>query len=87
MFAVISWLVVGIVIGLGARALSGGPGPRGFFMTALTGIAGSVAGGALAHRFHLPASGAGGFLMAVIGAVLLIAALNLVVRALSWRGT
>jgi uncharacterized membrane protein YeaQ/YmgE (transglycosylase-associated protein family) len=80
MFAVLSWLIVGFVVGLIARAVTSGGGPRGFLMTSLFGIAGSVAGGALARQFHLPESGAGGFLMAVIGAVVLLAFVGVLAR-------
>ncbi len=83
MFAVLSWLVVGFIVGLVARMVTSGGGPRGFFMTSLFGIAGSVAGGALAQAFHLPQRGAGGFLMSVIGAVVLLVLLNLFSR--TWR--
>jgi uncharacterized membrane protein YeaQ/YmgE (transglycosylase-associated protein family) len=80
MFAVLSWLIVGFIVGLLARWFTGGSGPRGFLMTALTGVAGSVAGGALAKPFGLPTSGAGGFLMAVIGAVALITGVGALMR-------
>jgi uncharacterized membrane protein YeaQ/YmgE (transglycosylase-associated protein family) len=80
MLAVLWWLLVGFIVGLCARALSSGPRPRGFLLTAMTGIAGSVAGGAIARGFGLPTDGAGGFLMSVIGALLLIMALGFVVR-------
>jgi uncharacterized membrane protein YeaQ/YmgE (transglycosylase-associated protein family) len=72
MLAVLSWLLVGFFVGWLARLVTGGGGPRGFFLTSLFGIAGGVAGGVLARQFHLPTSGAGGLLMSVIGAVILV---------------
>ena len=80
MLAVISWLVVGFVVGLVARWVSGGGGPRGFFLTSLFGSAGALAGGAIARQYHLPTYGAGGFLMSVIGAVILLVALGALAR-------
>ena len=72
MFAVLSWLIVGFLVGWVARLVTSGGGPRGFLLTSLFGIAGSMAGGALARRFNLPEYGAGGFLMSVIGAIVLL---------------
>jgi uncharacterized membrane protein YeaQ/YmgE (transglycosylase-associated protein family) len=76
MFAVISWLVVGFFVGLVARWITGGGGPRGFLMTSLFGSAGALAGGAIARTYHLPQYGAGGFLMSVIGAIVVLALLG-----------
>ncbi len=81
MFAVISWLIVGFFVGLVARWVSGGGGPRGFFMTSFFGSAGAFAGGAIAQAYHLPQYGAGGFLMSVIGAVVLLAVVGFLHRA------
>jgi uncharacterized membrane protein YeaQ/YmgE (transglycosylase-associated protein family) len=86
MFAVLSWLVVGFIVGLVARAVTSGGGPRGFLMTSLFGIAGSVAGGAIARQFHLPQYGAGGFLMSVIGAIVLLVAVGFLARAVRRDG-
>ena len=76
MFAVLSWLIIGFFVGLVARWVTGGGGPRGFFLTSFFGSAGAIAGGALAQQFHLPQSGLGGFMMSVIGAVVVLAAVT-----------
>ena len=76
MFAVLSWLIVGFIVGLFARWITGGRGPRGFLLTSLLGSAGALAGGALARPFHLPQSGVGGFMMSVIGAIVVIAVVS-----------
>ena len=80
MFAVLSWLVVGFFVGLVARWVTGGGGPRGFLMTSLFGSAGALAGGALARQYHLPQYGAGGFLMSVIGAIIVLVAVGALAR-------
>ena len=58
------------------RWITGGGGPRGFLMTSLFGSAGALAGGAFARTYHLPQYGAGGFLMSVIGAIVVLALLG-----------
>ena len=45
MFAVLGWIVFGLVIGLIARAIMPGAQPMGFILTAVLGIAGSFVGG------------------------------------------
>ncbi len=80
MFAVLTWLIVGFFVGLVARWVSGGGGPRGFLMTSLFGSAGALAGGAIARAYHLPQYGAGGFLMSVIGAIVLLAVVGAIAK-------
>ena len=80
MFAVISWLIVGFLVGLVARWVTGGGGPRGFFLTSLFGSAGAFAGHLIAREYHLPQYGAGGFLMSVIGAVVLLVVIGFLSR-------
>ena len=80
MFAVLSWLVIGFFVGLVARWVTGGGGPRGFFLTSLFGSAGAWAGAAIAREYHLPQSGVGGFMMSVIGAVVLLVVVGLLAR-------
>jgi len=82
MLQVFWWLIVGFVVGLLARWVTSGSGPRGFLWTSLCGIAGSALGGSIARASDLPTNGAGGFLMAILGAVLVITASQLVQRAL-----
>lgn len=70
------WMfLVGIVIGLVARALLPGVQHMGLLMTGVLGIVGSFAGGLLTRLVHRPAEGSvfhpAGFVMSVIGAVVL----------------
>jgi uncharacterized membrane protein YeaQ/YmgE (transglycosylase-associated protein family) len=69
-------LIVGIVTGLIARFVLPGADQMGLLMTGVLGIAGSFVGGAISRLFSKPADGsnfhAAGFLMSIIGAVLLL---------------
>ena len=77
MFAVLGWIVFGLVIGLIARALMPGAQSMGFIVTVLLGIAGSFVGGWLGTFV----SGAGsqpdlsqaaGWIGSIIGALILL---------------
>jgi len=61
--------VSGLVIGALARLALPGPDPMSIPMTALLGIAGSLVGGVVAR---LLVGTAGGFVVAVLGAMLLL---------------
>lgn len=71
-------LIVGIVAGLIARFVLPGADQMGLLMTGVLGIAGSFVGGAISRLFSKPADGsnfhAAGFLMSIIGAVVLLLA-------------
>ena len=78
--SVIGSLIIGLVIGLLARAIVPGRDPMGCFLTALLGIGGSLVGGVIGSVIW-PAVGREGFthphrllhfLLAIIGAVILL---------------
>jgi len=73
MFAFISWIVFGLVVGIFAKLLMPGRDPGGFLVTILLGIAGAVIGGFIGRLlgWYGPSQGAG-FLMSVLGAFLLL---------------
>ena len=48
---IISWIVMGLIVGLLARAILPGKDPRGFFVTILLGIVRSLLGGYLGTTF------------------------------------
>lgn len=82
----ISWIVVGLVAGVIAKALMPGSReePSGWLSTILLGIVGAVIGGFLSGLF-LGGGGAtgvnlGSILVSVVGACVLIAILRLVKR-------
>ncbi len=76
MLHIIWSIIVGFVIGLIARALVPGAQHMGFFATAILGILGSLAGGLLGRLISKPKEGSAfhpaGFLMSIIGAIVLL---------------
>ena len=82
MIHIISSIIVGFIVGLLARALVPGMQHYTFIMTTLLGIAGSFVGGLLGRLIKKPAEGVpfhpAGFLMSIVGAVVLIVVLRLV---------
>jgi len=73
MFGVLGWIVFGLIVGVIAKLLMPGRDPGGFIITALLGIAGAVVGGFVGRAigFYGPGEPAG-FLMSLVGAVLLL---------------
>lgn len=73
--AVIGWAVFGLIVGIIARFLVPGRQPMGMGMTMLLGIIGSLAGGFLSWLFTGGPDNpyhAAGWIMSIVGAVLLI---------------
>jgi uncharacterized membrane protein YeaQ/YmgE (transglycosylase-associated protein family) len=95
MFALIGWIIFGLLAGLIAKAIMPGKDPGGAIITMLLGIAGAVIGGFLGRTllgYGTAANDTGdisqpGFLMslvlAVIGAIVLLA----LYRLIKGRGT
>ena len=79
--AILSWIVFGLVIGLIAKLLMPGKDPGGFIVTMLLGIAGALVGGFIgrAMGFYGPNQGAG-WLMSILGAIILLALYRMLVR-------
>jgi uncharacterized membrane protein YeaQ/YmgE (transglycosylase-associated protein family) len=68
------FLQFGLVVGIVARALIPGRAPGGWLMSMALGIGGSMLGGFIGRAVGLYGSNRGaGFIMSVIGAMLLIA--------------
>jgi len=73
------WIVFGLVVGLVARLIMPGPDPGGIIMTIVLGIVGAVLGGWLGRVMGLYRQGqAAGFIMSVIGAIIILALYRLV---------
>jgi uncharacterized membrane protein YeaQ/YmgE (transglycosylase-associated protein family) len=71
---IIGWIVFGLVVGIVAKFLMPGRDPGGFVITALIGIVGAVVGGFVGRVMGLYKEGDPvGFVMAVIGAIILLA--------------
>jgi uncharacterized membrane protein YeaQ/YmgE (transglycosylase-associated protein family) len=74
-------LLIGLVIGAVAKLLMPGKDPGGFIITMLLGIAGSFLATFLGRALGLyPEGASAGFIMSVIGAVLLLIIYRLLVR-------
>jgi uncharacterized membrane protein YeaQ/YmgE (transglycosylase-associated protein family) len=78
--SIIGSLIIGLIIGALARAIMPGRDPMGCFITALLGVGGSIVGGLIGSLIW-PAAAQEGythphrllhFLLAVVGAVLLL---------------
>lgn len=70
---VLSWILFGLVVGIVAKLLTPGRDPGGFILTTLLGVAGAVLGGYVGRAlgFYGP-NQAAGFLMSVLGAIILL---------------
>jgi len=77
----LSWILIGLIAGLIAKALVPGRDPSGCIVTILLGIGGAVLAGFLGQSlgWYSPGEGAG-FLAAIVGAVLILAVYRLVAR-------
>ena len=71
MLHIISYIIVGFIVGLIARAIMPGAQHLGFIMTTLLGIAGSIVGGLIGRLFSKPEPGSAfhpaGLIMSIIG--------------------
>ena len=74
-------LLIGLVIGAVAKLLMPGNDPGGFIITMLLGVAGSVVATYLGQTLGFYAEGSGaGFIMSVLGAMLLLFIYRLVTK-------
>ena len=73
MLTIIGWIVFGLVVGVIAKLVMPGRDPGGIVITALLGIAGALVGGFAGRALGLYGPGnTAGFLMSILGAVLLL---------------
>jgi uncharacterized membrane protein YeaQ/YmgE (transglycosylase-associated protein family) len=71
--SIIGWVLFGLVVGVIGKLLMPGRDPGGFIVTILLGIAGALLGGFLGRALGLYREGDPvGFIMAVIGSILLL---------------
>ena len=73
MFGILGWILFGLIVGVVAKLVMPGRDPGGFIITMLLGIVGAVVGGWLGRALNMygPEDPAG-FLMAVIGAIVVL---------------
>lgn len=77
----IGWIVFGLIVGLVAKLLMPGRDPGGFIITGLLGIAGALIGGFLGRALGFyGANEPAGFIMSVVGAILLLMVYRFVAR-------
>jgi uncharacterized membrane protein YeaQ/YmgE (transglycosylase-associated protein family) len=74
MIGVLGWILFGLIVGVVAKLLMPGRDPGGFIVTMALGIAGALLGGFLGRAvgWYGPNDTAG-FLMSVLGAIVLLA--------------
>jgi uncharacterized membrane protein YeaQ/YmgE (transglycosylase-associated protein family) len=71
--SVIGWLLFGLVVGVVGKFLMPGRDPGGFIVTILLGIAGALLGGFIGQSLGFYREGEpAGFIMAVIGSIILL---------------
>ncbi|PYM16921.1 MAG: GlsB/YeaQ/YmgE family stress response membrane protein [Candidatus Rokuibacteriota bacterium] len=76
---VLLWIVFGLVVGIVAKLLMPGRDPGGIVITIILGIVGAMLGGWIGRVMGLYREGeAAGFLMAVVGAIVILALYRLV---------
>jgi uncharacterized membrane protein YeaQ/YmgE (transglycosylase-associated protein family) len=79
--AILSWIVFGIVIAFIAKLLMPWRDTGGFIVTMLLGIAGALVGGFIGRAMGFYGSDqSAGWLMSILGAVLLLALYRVLVR-------
>lgn len=75
-------ILIGFVVGLLAKFVTHGPGPKGFFLTAALGIAGSLLATFIGRALHWYAAGqSAGFIGAFVGALALLFLYHLAIKS------
>lgn len=72
---ILSWIVMGLIVGLVAKFIMPGPDPGGFIITILLGVAGAFVGGffgSLLGFGKVTGFNVGSLLLAIGGAVILL---------------
>lgn len=78
---IVVWIVFGLLVGIVAKVLMPGRDPGGFILTALLGIAGALVGGFIGRTAGWYGEGDPvGFVMAVVGSIVLLVLYRLVIR-------
>jgi len=73
MFAVLGWIVFGLIVGIVAKLLMPGKDPGGMIVTMALGIVGAMLGGFIGRSMGLYGANQGaGFLMSVVGAIVVL---------------
>lgn len=71
--SIIGWILFGLVVGIVGKLLMPGRDPGGFIITIILGVAGALLGGFIGQSLGFYREGEpAGFLMAVIGSIILL---------------
>ena len=75
MISILAWILFGLIVGLMAKFVMPGKDPGGLILTILLGISGAVVGGWIGTSLgYGPQGQSAGWIMSILGAVLLLAA-------------
>lgn len=78
---ILAWVLFGLVVGVIAKLLMPGRDPGGFIITILLGIAGALVAGFLGRALNLYGpNDSAGWLMSILGAVILLGLYRMMVR-------
>jgi len=81
---ILLWIVFGLVVGIVAKLIMPGRDPGGIIITIVLGVVGALLGGWVGRLIGLYREGeAAGFIMAVVGAVVVLALYRLAVPSRS----
>ena len=83
MLSIITWIVLGFIIGALAKFIMPGRDPGGFIVTTLLGIAGAFVGGFISNLLGFGSFSGfslGGIIFSIIGAVVLLAVYRMLVK-------
>jgi uncharacterized membrane protein YeaQ/YmgE (transglycosylase-associated protein family) len=81
MIAMLSWIVFGLIVGALAKLVMPGDDPGGIIVTILLGIAGAIVGGLIGRAMGLYGPDqAAGYLMSILGAIVLLAGYRMIAR-------
>jgi uncharacterized membrane protein YeaQ/YmgE (transglycosylase-associated protein family) len=81
MIVVLSWIVFGLIVGALAKLVMPGNDPGGIIVTILLGVAGAIVGGMIGRAMGFYGSDqTAGYLMSIVGAIILLALYRLVAR-------
>ncbi len=81
MLTISVWIVSGLIVGVVARFLMPGQDPGGATVTSLLGVVGALVGGFIGQALGLFGPGqTAGFVMAIVGAVLVLSVYRALVR-------
>jgi len=78
MISILGWIFFGLIVGIVAKLLMPGRDPGGFIVTILLGICGALLAGWFGHVMGwYAANDSAGFLMSVVGAIVILAIYHL----------